>query len=286
MCKDVLVILDAHFLAAVHQRSRMSASPPQQVPAEKETWLARLFRHAGFTLIELLVVIAIIALLAALLLPSLARAKEHANCAKCISNLRQINIGFKTFASEHEGIFPWRLSPQEGGTYGATTAGAGWRNYLAASNEFSSPKVLVCPSDRKTKDTVSDWSNRADGFVNVNNQNLALSYFTGLDTYEELSVTMVAGDRNIGGGAVDTCESVAPKPGVAAIELKPSNVNIRWTNSIHGLLGNIAVCDGSVQKTRTPDLRLIVAEAYRALTNGQFRTSSGSKPSNHILPPH
>src|ERR1044071_7849602 len=118
MCKDVLVILDAHFLAAVHQRSRMSASPPQQVPAEKETWLARLFRHAGFTLIELLVVIAIIALLAALLLPSLARAKEHANCAKCISNLRQINIGFKTFASEHDGVYPWRLSPQEGGTYG------------------------------------------------------------------------------------------------------------------------------------------------------------------------
>src|SRR5207253_4403396 len=91
----------------------------------------------GFTLIELLVVIAIIAILAALLLPALARAKEQANCAKCISNLKQVNLGFKTFASDHDGIYPWRLTPAEGGTYGPN-AGAGWRNYLAASNEFSS----------------------------------------------------------------------------------------------------------------------------------------------------
>ena len=104
----------------------------------------------GFTLIELMVVIAIIAILAALLLPTLARAKEQAKCAMCISNLKQIGLAFRTFSLDHEGVYPWRLSPQEGGTYGPA-AGAGWKNYLAVSNELSSPRILVCPSDRGTR---------------------------------------------------------------------------------------------------------------------------------------
>jgi len=241
--------------------------------------------QTAFTLIELLVVIAIIAILAALLLPALARAKEEAKCAKCISNLRQVTLGFRSFALDHDSVYPWRLSPQEGGTYGPN-AGMGWRNYLTTSNEFAGPQILVCPSDKGTKATVTDWSNKADGFMNAANQNLALSYFTGLDTYEELSVTMVAGDRNIGGGHPDGCGSVAPDPGVPALELTATDATIKWTNSIHGVLGNIAICDGSVQKTRSPDLRSIAAEAYRILTSGEFHTAAGHKPSNHILEPH
>ena len=239
----------------------------------------------AFTLIELLVVIAIIAILAALLLPTLARAKEQAKCAMCISNLKQIGLAFRTFSLDHEGVYPWRLSPQEGGTYGPA-AGAGWKNYLAISNELASPRILVCPSDRGTRANALDWSSAPSGFINAANRNQALSYFTGLDTYEELSVTMVAGDRNIGGGKIDNCQSVSPAPGVKALELTATDTTIRWTNSIHGLLGNIAVCDGSVQKTRTPALRTIAAEAYRALASGQFRTPTGARPSNHILQPH
>ena len=60
----------------------------------------------GFTLIELLVVIAIISVLAAMLLPSLRRAREHANLITCMSNERQMALATTSYTGDHDGYYP------------------------------------------------------------------------------------------------------------------------------------------------------------------------------------
>ena len=97
-------------------------------------------RRSAFTLIELLVVIAIIAILAAILFPVFARARENARRSSCQSNLKQIGLGVMQYTQDYDEKFPMALDSGTGGTYNFT-----W--VRAIQPYIKSVQVFQCPSD-------------------------------------------------------------------------------------------------------------------------------------------
>jgi prepilin-type N-terminal cleavage/methylation domain-containing protein/prepilin-type processing-associated H-X9-DG protein len=142
-------------------------------------------QRAAFTLIELLVVIAIVAILAALLLPALVKAKDAARRVHCYSNLRQLAIVYHLYNEDYRNKLP-------------TTDMLGRSNYRMLSDPLSLPayfrpysttnRVWMCPAGRKTLESNGvnyAWS-RAQNLVGTNGSAAA---------FDRMSKTFVVWDN-------------------------------------------------------------------------------------------
>jgi len=125
-------------------------------------------KRFGFTLIELLVVIAIIAILAAILFPVFAAARESARKATCQSNLKQFSIAFAMYKSDFDNKFPmggWRGSPN--GTPPEAGKSRDW--HIALYPYVKNKGVYFCPSSTDAHTNPQDWNRTSTDYL-FNNQ--------------------------------------------------------------------------------------------------------------------
>lgn len=188
----------------------------------------------AFTFVGLLIIIAIIAILAALLLPALARAKQRAQRINCVSNLKQVGLAFRIWGGDHDDKFPMAVPASEDGTLEWVAGGNAFRHFQVMSNELNATKILVCPADTRQP---------ARNFELLGNENL--SYFVGLDAVDTAPTMLLSGDRNLTNGL---------SPVRTVLSLRPDRP-AGWTERMHRDEGNIGFVDGSVRTLTTPELR-------------------------------
>jgi prepilin-type processing-associated H-X9-DG protein len=180
-------------------------------------------------MVELLVIVATLVLLAACLLPALAMARAKAKRVHCASNLKQIGMFFRIWASDNHGQNPMQVAANNGGTVHWVSSGEVSPHFQILSNELNAPCLLVCPAD--------DHRTMATSFDKLSKSNL--SYFIGLDAEETQPQMFLSGDSNL---------EVGGKPVSPGLLNLRTNIAIGWTAARHVRQGNIALADGSVQQ--------------------------------------
>jgi len=212
-------------------------------------------QRTAFTLIELLVVIAIIAILASMLLPALARAKERAKIAKCVSNERQIALGYLLYAGDQTDYLPVAGSPD-------LAQGTGWvapsrwfleiSPYISTGSEtnytqmIAKDKVVACPSAQIAKAIPTNVPGY-QGYGGYGHNYAYLGYTP--DDRKKLSIVTKPVETCMNGDGLDPTPVIAwwelgylYPPAVAA--QPPPMKYIR-----HGKGGNYAWVDGHVAMT-------------------------------------
>jgi prepilin-type N-terminal cleavage/methylation domain-containing protein/prepilin-type processing-associated H-X9-DG protein len=234
----------------------------------------------GFTLIELLVVIAVIAILAALLLPVLATAKQRVYQTSCLNNLRQLQIGWLLYAHEQNDLLPLNVE-------GETDADASWsttNSWVVGDVMVSADLSLIregsifpyvndtqvyhCPSDRSVMGNPATLRSRSyalDYYLNgeiLHETDLTPTTFTGVATryggISSPSKVFVFADES----------AMTINDGEFIVFRAPSQTWIDVPSDRHSQGGNLSFADGHCEHWKWRAPKQIQVQGYSVISPG------------------
>jgi hypothetical protein len=200
-------------------------------------------RARAFTVVELLIIVVVIFILVVLFLPGgplfrPSRVHAYAPRIQCVNNLKEVGLAYRMWSDDHNDMYPMRVLTNQAGVLLFADATNGFRYFQVMSNELDTPKVLVCPADKRIAAT--NFTTDLSG--------AHLSYFIGLEADQLRPGGLLSGDRNIVNGR-------KPINGILEVEI---NQNIGWSAELHNGSGDVGLADGSVQQLTSNGLAMLV----------------------------